>query len=261
MRTQLTLAASQASNAVPRAVSLLLLAMMAAGTGGCAKSKPSSGPIPAAERAAAEELRTTAGRVPALEQRVSTLQIQLLEKDAQIEDLEDKLDQAIREVVRTMAKLQSSARRAEAASARAEAEIALQALKRRSGKAAATEIGQTERLLAMSTTEFERQNYSGALYLASQARGIARAGAGQRSGATGSPSRPGEVAFALPLQLQTTSRSNVRAGPGMGEKVLFTVEQGAQLVGYSFAGEWVSVRDDTDRRGWIFHTLVDSRRD
>jgi ElaB/YqjD/DUF883 family membrane-anchored ribosome-binding protein len=194
---------------------------------------------------------------PELERRNTNLQLRLLEKDAQIQDLQAKLDRAIREVVRTMAKLQSSASRAEAASARAEAEIALEELRSSGGKGSSS-VAQTERLLAMSTAEFDRQNYSGSLYLASQARSIARRGEGQPGTAEDASTAAGEVRFALPLELVTVKRSNVRERPDLGSKVLFTVDQGSRLVGYSFAGNWVRVSDDERRRGWIFHTLVTS---
>src|SRR6266850_4979867 len=68
-----------------------------------------------------------------LEQRVSRLELRLLEKEAQVEELQARLDEARHEVVRAMAKLQSLATRAEAASGMAEAEIALQALRSTNG--------------------------------------------------------------------------------------------------------------------------------
>ena len=61
-----------------------------------------------------------------LQERVARLQLQLLERDAQIAVIQDQLTGAQQEVVRNMAKLQSQASRAEAASGMAEADIALQ---------------------------------------------------------------------------------------------------------------------------------------
>lgn len=213
---------------------------------GCSKSSspPVTTPEPVAVAAPPDTVvRTVTVTDPELERRNANLQLRLLEKDAQIQDLQGKLDRAIREVVRTMAKLQSSASRAEAASARAEAEIALEDLKSTGGKASST-VAQTERLLAMSTAEFDRQNYSGSLYLASRARNIARQGGGQLGDAEDASTAAGEVRFTLPLPLEAVKRSNVRQRPDLGSKVLFTVDQGARLVGYSFAGNWVRVSDE-----------------
>src|SRR3989442_61745 len=69
-----------------------------------------------------------------LEQRVARLELLVAERDAQVEDLEARLDEARQEVVRALAKLQTVASRAEAASAIAEAEIAVQALRAATGK-------------------------------------------------------------------------------------------------------------------------------
>src|SRR5512147_178263 len=65
-----------------------------------------------------------------LEQRVARLQLQLLDRDALVEDLQARLDAASRDAVRSMAKVQTLATRAEAASGMAEAQIVLQTLRR-----------------------------------------------------------------------------------------------------------------------------------
>src|SRR2546422_9689182 len=65
--------------------------------------------------------------------RVARLGLLVAERDAQVEDLQARLDEARQEVVRALAKLQTVASRAEAASAIAEAEIAVQALRAATG--------------------------------------------------------------------------------------------------------------------------------
>src|SRR6266576_821184 len=114
-----------------------------------------------------------------LEQRAARLELRVLEKEAQVEELQTRLDDARREVVRAMAKLQSLATRAEAASGMAEAEIALQSLRGTGGQQAVPELGQAAQLLQLATAEFDRQNYGGALYLANQAKDAAAAGQGR----------------------------------------------------------------------------------
>src|SRR5947199_235423 len=66
-------------------------------------------------------------RDTALEQRAARLELKVLEQEAQVDELQSRLDDARHEVVRAMAKLQSLATRAEAASGMAEAEIAREA--------------------------------------------------------------------------------------------------------------------------------------
>ncbi|PYP38563.1 MAG: hypothetical protein DMD48_09195 [Gemmatimonadetes bacterium] len=237
---------------------LLLLALLGVA---CKHPRPGN---PPPVRAARDTLRVAPPvvvRDTALEQRAARLELKVLEQEAQVAALQTRLDDARREVVRAMAKLQSLATRAEAASGMAEAEIALQAL-RTKGNASqpSPEWGQGNQLLQLAGAEFDQQNYAGALYLATEAKhavaaGQSRAGGDEREGA----SRKGEVPFALPLRLQTTGRANVREGPGAGFKVLFTLEQGVPLVAYSYVDQWVRVRDESDRAGWIHQTLIGRR--
>jgi uncharacterized coiled-coil protein SlyX len=194
-----------------------------------------------------------------LEQRVARLELRVLEKEAQAEELQARLDDARREVVRAMAKLQSLATRAEAASGMAEAEIALQSLRGTGGQQAVPELGQAAQLLQLATAEFDRQNYGGALYLANQAKGAAAAGQGRVAGVERGPLRQGEVPFAVPLRLQTVGRANVREGPGSGFAVLQTLEAGAPLTGYSYVDQWVRITDDGGRPGWVYQSLVGRR--
>lgn len=197
-----------------------------------------------------------------LEQRVASLELKVLEQEAQVEELQGRLDDARREVVRAMAKLQSLATRAEAASGMAEAEIALQALRSAngSGSSSSPELEQSSQLLQLATAEFDKQNYAGALYLATEAKNAAAAGRGRVGSDDRATTRKGEVPFVLPLRLQTTGRANVREGPGASFRVLFTLEAGVPLVGYSYVDQWVRVKDDSDRAGWIHQTLISRRR-
>lgn len=231
---------------------------------GCGWSRLGGAPAPPPARdtvaAHAAPRRPVIVRDTLLEQRVGRLELRLLEKEAQVEELQTRLDDARREVVRAMAKLQSLATRAEAASGMAEAEIALQSLRGNGGQQAVPEIGQAAQLLQLATAEFDRQNYGGALYLANQAKDAAAAGQGRVASVERGSLRQGEVPFALPLRLQTVGRANVRAGPGSGFAVAFTLDAGAPLTGYSYADQWVRITDDTGRPGWIYQNLVGRRQ-
>lgn len=199
------------------------------------------------------------GPDPDLQRRLAALELQLLEKEGQIGELQGKLDAAMQEVVRAMAKLQSQANRAEAASVMAEVGIALQAVTAPEGDSPA-DVQQAQELLSMATDEFNKNNYGGAVYLASQARGVARAAEQRLAGPMGQLVRTGEVLFALPLPLEARTRSNVRQGPGVGFNVLFTIDEGTILTGYSHLSEWIRVGDPDGRSGWILHSLVVNRR-
>ena len=192
-----------------------------------------------------------------LKEEVATLQLRLLEKETQNRELQKKLDEAIQEVVRAKAKLHSLESKAEAASVIAEAEVALKALKANAGEEAGSEVTQAEQLLKMSAREFKKENYGGALYVTGQAKSLIKIGEARIRGRGKIPMRAGEVPFALPVPLQVRSTSNIREGPGLGFKVLFALGKGTPLVGYSYKDEWVRIKDENGRGGWIFHMLVD----
>jgi hypothetical protein len=196
-----------------------------------------------------------------LEEHLARLHITLLEREAQIKLLTQKLDAAILEVVRTMAKLRSLESRAEAASNLAETEIALNVVERESGgREKPGDAVQAEKLLTVAGQEFQKQNYGGALYLTTQAKGLLKSGAGALgSGGENLPKVEGEVPFSMPLPLRVLSRTSVREGPGHNFKVSFAVAEGTALVGHSYRGLWVRVRSDDGRPGWILYNQLGQR--
>lgn len=238
-----------------RALPLFAIVAISACSSARKPEEPAPPPIEQPVAQPAPEPQPTVVRDPALEQQLARTELRLLEKEAQIKDLQTQLGDARQEVVRAMAKLQSLATRAEAASGIAEAEIALQSL-RATGAPASAEI--TE-LMKQSTAEFDKQNYGGALYLANQTKSAASTARGQLASEERGSLRPGEVPFALPIELQTTSRANVRDGPGGNFKVLFTLPPGAAVTGQSFADQWVRITDDSGRRGWVYRSLIGRR--
>jgi uncharacterized protein YraI len=198
---------------------------------------------------------TVTVRDPDLDKRVGRLELLALAKDAQIEDLQVKLEDARAEVVRAMAKLQTVASRAQAASAMAEAEVSLQSMKSGSTEEP-PEAAQVTKLVRQSATQFDRANYAGALYLANQAKTLASSYRGRLSLGSGVGARPGETPFAVPIRLTMTTRGNIREGPGTGFPIAFAAEPGTLLTGYSYADEWIRVTDSTGRSGWVFRSLV-----
>jgi uncharacterized coiled-coil protein SlyX len=225
----------------------IFLAVIAVTTA-CSQANPAKPPAPKVVHDTVEV------RDPELDKRLSRLELQLLARDAQIEDLQARLEDTRAEVVRAMAKLQSVASRAQAASAMAEAEVALQTMKA-SASTEPPEAAQVTRLVRQSAMEFNKTNYGGALYLANQAKTVVSGYRG-RLGVSTEGARPGETLFAVPIKLKTTSRGNVREGPGTTFAVSFMAESGSSITGYSYADEWVRISDDSGRTGWIHQTLV-----
>jgi hypothetical protein len=248
----------------------LLLAATALIAMACASARPPAAPAPAPETPAVETPLPSPAVVPTVvretvtvadpetERRLSRLELRLLERDAQVEDLQTRLDDTRAEFVRTLARFQTTTSRAEAASGIAEAEVALQSLKARAGSQQADAVVLVTKMVEDGAAEFNKNNYGGALYLASQAKLLAGSYQGRAGDARGAL-RPGETAFALPIRLKATSRANVREGPGTTFAVLFSVANGGALTGQSYADDWIRVTDETGRTGWISRTLVAKR--
>lgn len=228
---------------------VISLTAVAVGTA-CSQSKPAPPPTPT--KVVVHDTVTV--RDPEVDKRATRLEIQLLARDAQIEDLQSRLEDTRAEVVRAMAKLQSVASRAQAASAMAEAEVALQSMKA-SSSGEPVEAAQVTRLVRQSATEFDKQNYGGALYLANQAKTVASSYRG-RLGVSREGTRPGETLFAVPIELKTTSRGNVREGPGTNFSVTYTADAGSTITAYSYTDEWIRITDDAGHNGWIHQSLV-----
>jgi uncharacterized coiled-coil protein SlyX len=244
-----------------------LASVMVLGACGGKPAPPAAAPAPAPEPVAivvdsprAPPPDTVRIRDSEAEQRAARLELKLLEREAQIEELQVRLYEARQEAVRAMSKLQTLASRAEAASGMAEAEVAVRTLKGAAGGPNSPQVTQATQLLQSSTTEFNQQNYGGALYLANQAKRMA-SGGGPGGGDASGGSRPGETAFATPVRLRVTRRTNLREGPGTGTAVVSTLQAGAGLTGYAYVEGWVRVQDDLGRSGWVSRALVGGARD
>lgn len=246
----------------------MVTALAAAGLlGGCALAgivEPdvsSARPQPAERRGVSEDtVRKHAATSRELEEKVARQHLQLLEKDAEIRALNHKLEAAILEVVRAMAKLRGLSGRAEAASALAETEIALTSMPTAPAlRPRDTELVQARQLLKLATEEFKKQNYDGTVYLTSQVKMLIRTPSDRPVRGADAVRPDGELALSPALELRAASRSNVREGPGPSFKVLFLVERGAALTGIAYSGVWVRVTTGDGRAGWMHYSLVDQR--
>ncbi len=193
-------------------------------------------------------------------------QLLLIERETQIQDLNQRIqsmqariNQAIAEVVRAKANMMSAENRAEAASQMAEAEIAIEALGDEVGGSGSEAYKQAEGLIAAATKEFDKQNYGGAMYLASEAKAVISHEQFRLQDRVEVEPTVGEQTFEMPLPLQVTTNSNVREGPGLNFDVVATIEKGTPLTGISYKGKWVRVSLWDGTRGWVYQTLVGGR--
>jgi hypothetical protein len=216
----------------------------------------------AQERATADEqLRRQAAASQDLELKLARAYLALLEREARLRALQERLDLATLEVVRAMAKLRGMEGKAEAAANFAEAEIALRLLEKEpAGRGRDQDVQQAKQLMRMATDEFQKQNYAGTIYLTGRVKALSTGSQQPRTPTTETTSRlEGEASFAVPLPLRATGKSNVRVGPAFNQKVAFVIEDGAALTGHSQKDFWVRVSRDDGRMGWIYYNLVNLR--
>jgi hypothetical protein len=211
-------------------------------------------------RASEEAARKQAATSKEMEEKLARMHLQALEKDAEIRALNQKLEAAILEVVRAMAKLRGLSGRAEAASNLAETEIALKSIPSELAlRPKETDLVQAQQLLRMATEEFKKQNYDGTVYLTSQVKTLIKPRSDRLSKSAEFGKTDGEHPLSPMLALRASNKSNVREGPGPAFKVLFVVERGTPLSALSYNGVWVRVRTEDGRAGWVHYSLIDQR--
>lgn len=194
-----------------------------------------------------------------LEDTLARLHLQLLEKQAHLNDLNKRYEQAVLEVVRAKAKLRSLESRAEAASNLAEAELALKTLNSKGGERDHEDIQRAEELVRLGAVEFKKENYGGALYLTGQAKVLIREGQERSMSREKLTPMAGESTFSIPVPLRTLNGSRLRVGPGTQFKTLSSLDEGTMVTGFSYKGEWVRVRAPDGQLGWVHYKQVDGR--
>ena len=241
-------------------------AMLIAGAGilaGCALVTDESAQQrqAATERRASEEAaRKHAAGYRDLDEKLARMHLQALEKDAEIRVLSQKLEDAILEVVRAMAKLRGLSGRAEAASNLAETEIALKSVPVEPAlRPREAELLQAQQLLRMATEEFKKQNYDGTVYLTSQVKMLIKPRNDRLVKGAEVSKTDGEHALSAILALRASNKSNVREGPGPSFKILFVIDRGTPLSAVSYNGVWVRIKTDDGRAGWVHYSLIDQR--
>jgi paraquat-inducible protein B len=170
-----------------------------------------------------QELSQRDEAIRELEDQASEQDLRILQKDAVIQQLEERLlsqqrslDDAIQEVVRAKAKQRSLGSRAEAASEMAEAEIALKTFRAEAAGTDSRELAQAKQLLQLAAGEFEKQNFGGALYLTNRAKGQIRLGTLVLDDQQKVGRLVGETPFAVPISLTLARWSMVTRSRARG---------------------------------------------
>ncbi|MEJ2153812.1 MAG: hypothetical protein P8X96_00600 [Desulfobacteraceae bacterium] len=264
---------------VPAISKIIVGVLICAGLAGCLHQQESPGPVVSPSERIAElsqkneslqlAVASKNDDVQALGKEVVTLNMKVLEYEAVIRDLKERmeghqqrLEAAIIEVVRTKARLRSLESKAEAASTIAEAEIAVNALKKETvtmDEAVLEEVTAAENLLKMSVSEFKGGNFGGALFLANQSKGQVRVIQLRRKGGLEESPVEDERKFSSPLHLKVLTNCNLRKGPGLDNEVVGKLGKDAWVTGLAYSGRWLRVETAEGNVGWLFQPLVGPR--
>lgn len=228
-----------------------LLALLAWATSGCALLQPAT---PPASAVCTEQDR-----------EIVRLQQTLAERDAEIQSLHDQqtvqaeaLTQTSGEVARAAVKLRRLATQADAASDLAEVEVALQALWAETHRPrAAAQLVQAQRILDAGAAAFVQGDYGVAVELAAQSQAMIDMVNGRRRPESAARNAL-EVAFKVPVMMCTRIDSNLRAQPGRTAPGLGVLQKGTPLQVHAYRGEWLRVRTEDGRAGWVFGPLLEA---
>jgi hypothetical protein len=237
------------------AASLVLIA------GGCATTPPPPPPPPPVVEPApvlscpsCDEQNRELAR---LRQELSARDAELRDLRAQRRDQIKALQESTRQAARAKVKLRRFASQANAASYIAEVEVALETLRSSPGAGSRAKlIALPQAMLESADVEFTQGDYGMAMDRAAQAEQMiamltdvpARAAA---------PRARAEVPFEVAIPLRVKIDSHLRRQPRGNAPILGIVRQASTVVALAYEGNWVRVRAEDGRSGWIYQTLLE----
>lgn len=228
-----------------------LLALLAWVLSGCALLQPPAPPAPVV--------------CDQQDREIVRLQQTLAEKDSEIQQLHaqqhvqaKELKETTGEVARAEVKLRRLATQADAASQLAEVEVALHGMQAEAQpRRAAAQLAQAQHILDAGAASFAQGDYGAAVELAAQSQEIIDMVAGRRKAAPAARDAV-DVPFQVPVALRARIDCNLRAHPGRMATVLGVVRQGTPVQAHAYRGEWLRVRTEDGRAGWVFGPLLEA---
>ena len=196
------------------------------------------------------------------DREIVRLQQTLAEKDTEIQQLRAQqhvqakvLKETTGEVARAEVKLRRLATQADAASQLAEVEVALQGPQAQAHpRRAAAQLAQAQHILDAGAASFAQGDYGAAVELAAQSQEIIDmvATVGPVGRTRGGRAVSGSRYAARAHRLQPACASGAH-GNRTG-----CVRQGAPVLADAYRGEWLRVRTEDGRAGWVFGPLLEA---
>jgi SH3 domain-containing protein len=242
----------------------LVLTSMALVVSGCIATKKESSPEQAIQQvqiqhnAVLEELRE---ELVKQKQQTARLQMNLLEKHAELNRLIVMNESLVRDFVRNQATLRSRGDKVETVRLLAELETLINTVKE--SKLTGNQkdlLRRAEQYQAESKIELDNGHVDGASFLADQALKLVQRIQLARS----TEGKQGDnliVGFLAQLPMKLLATSNVRKGPSKQDKVMFVLGAGEIVSASGYKGEWVKIQTKEQKIGWVHYSLLGGSRE
>ena len=198
------------------------------------------------------------------QREIERLQQQLVEKEVLIRNLNARqqdqakaLQETTSQVTRDQMRLRRLATQPGAASAIAEAEVAMASLKPSQITAPAQTV-QAQRLLAAATASYAKGNYGIAMDHAAQTREFIEMVKDNRTRKASDP-RFAMVPFNIPIPLRAKSNINLRREPFGSAVKVAALKKDSALTAQAYLGDWLHVQTSDEHSGWVLNTQVEVR--
>lgn len=196
-------------------------------------------------------------QVKKLTNKIAGLELKLLEKQAEINQLMISQQNSISEAVLAKAKLRSYLGKAGAVAGMIETKMALKAIKvDQMNEQQKRILSQANSLILMSDKALDEGNLDGATFLSGKARQLILTISMQNKDDEQSDQHLEKVTFIIPLTMKTFRRSNVRDKPDINSEIQFQLEGDVQVNALWYTDKWIYVEDDTNRKGWVYYYLL-----
>ena len=196
-------------------------------------------------------------QIALLNNKLAMLDLKLLEKQAEINQLEILHQNAIKEAVRAKAKLRSHSSKATAVANMVETKMTLKAIQSEELEAQQKKtLKQAEKLLQMSDLALDEGNIEGASFLSGKARQLILTVNIQENDQGVPKKKYNKIILLSPVSMKTVKRSNVRDVPGIEGKRVFQLNKNSLVRALAYSGTWVHIEDSSQRKGWIHYQLV-----
>jgi hypothetical protein len=235
----------------------LLLSIFLA-TSGCVMNKEKSTPVTVIvqDEALEREHQELKAKFEEQKQLNARLQMNLLDKHAEVNKLMLKNEQLVRVFVRNKVKLRNRGNKVEAVRLLAEVTTVIDTARANYPGGSWDEVlDRAEQFLLEGKAEIDKGNLENFFYLASKAfEQVQMIELENRE--FGQQNDEPEIIFLVPLSMKLLLTSNVRKGPSMDAGVKFVLEAGSLVTAIGYKGMWVKVKSNEPDGGWVHYSLL-----